>query len=73
MFAVKNSRFRDFLMRIHRDERGSVSLETILIVGAIALPILIFVIKFGWPTIREYFFSGMQSLDSETNRVIQGS
>ena len=35
--------------RIHQDEEGSVSLETVLIIGAIALPILIFLIKVGWP------------------------
>lgn len=33
------------LKQMHRDERGAVSLETVLIVGAIALPILIFVLK----------------------------
>lgn len=40
---------------IHRDEAGSVSLETVLIVGAIALPVLIFLVKFGWPAIKGYF------------------
>ncbi len=30
---------RRFLARIHNDEKGGVSLETILIIGAIALPI----------------------------------
>ena len=33
------------LSRVHRDERGAVSLETILIVAAIALPILIFILS----------------------------
>lgn len=28
------------IQRLHRDERGAVSLETILIIGAIALPIM---------------------------------
>ena len=37
------------LARIHRDERGGVSIETILIIAAIALPILIFLIRVGWP------------------------
>ena len=37
------------LRKIHRDEDGAVSLETVLIIGAIAMPILIFLIKVAWP------------------------
>ena len=61
------------LKRVHNDERGSVSLETILIIGAIALPILIFIIKWGWPRIRDYFFKGMDDLEGNTDDVIQGN
>ncbi len=61
------------LKRVHNDERGSVSLETILIIGAIALPILIFIIKFGWPRIRDYFIKGIEDLEGETDDVIQGN
>ncbi len=64
--------FRTLLRRIHRDERGAVSLETILIIGAIALPILIFILKFGWPKIRNYFNSGMKDLETESGRVKDG-
>ena len=49
--------------RVHRDERGAVSLETILIIGAIALPILIFLIKVGWPRIKNYFYDGIENLE----------
>ena len=48
---------------VHDDERGGVSLETVLIIAAVALPILIFVIKYGWPRIREFFETGMQDLE----------
>lgn len=58
------------LKRIHNDNRGAVSLETILIIAAIALPILIFLLKFAWPRIREYFFRGMENLESESDEVI---
>jgi hypothetical protein len=64
--------FRRLLARVHRDERGAVSLETILIIGAIALPILIFIIKFGWPRIRNYFFSGMTNLEQQSDKTING-
>ena len=64
------SPFRQLLRRVHRDERGAVSLETILIIGAIALPILIFLLKFGWPRIRDYFFKGMDQIESESDGVI---
>ena len=49
--------------RIHADERGAVSIETILIIAAIALPVLIFIIKFGWPRIRKFFNEGMDELE----------
>jgi len=62
-----------FLQRLHRDQRGAVSLETILIIGAIALPILIFIIKFGWPRIREYFFNGLENIEEETKKVTDGN
>ncbi len=47
--------FRDLLRRVHRDEEGAVSLETILIIGAIAIPVLIFILRVGWPRIRVFF------------------
>ncbi len=56
----------DLLVRIHRDEEGGPSIETVLILGAIALPILIFLIKFGWPRIKEYFEKGLDDLESGT-------
>jgi hypothetical protein len=64
--------FRRLLAKVHRDERGAVSLETILIIGAIALPILIFIIKFGWPRIRNYFYKGMGDLESNSDKVTNG-
>ncbi len=51
------------LKRVHNDERGAVSLETILIIGAIALPILIFLIKVGWPRVKDYFNQGLEDLE----------
>ena len=60
---------RRLLGRVHRDERGAVSLETILIIGAIALPILIFLLKYGWPRIRDYFFEGLRDLEQESDNV----
>jgi len=59
--------------RIHHDQRGAVSLETILIVAAIAIPILIFLLKFGWPKIRDYFNKGLENLETEGDNVQSGS
>lgn len=61
------------LKRIHRNERGAVSIETILIIAAIALPILIFVIKFGWPRIRAFFDKGMDDLEDGAGGAARGS
>ena len=59
-------------VRLHRDQRGAVSLETILIVAAIALPILIFVLKFGWPKVRDYFNGNLGKLQEESTDVTSG-
>ena len=53
----------DILRKVHRDERGAVSFETILIIAAIALPILIFIIKIGWPRIKNLWNTGMTDLE----------
>jgi hypothetical protein len=60
---MKRQSICDLLQEVHEDERGALSLETILIIGAIALPILIFLIKFGWPQIRAFFNRGLQDLE----------
>jgi hypothetical protein len=54
----------DLLRKVHANEKGTVSLETILIIGAIALPVLIFLILKGWPMIKEYFNKGLTDLES---------
>jgi Flp pilus assembly pilin Flp len=60
------------LKRIHRDDRGAVSIETILIIAAIAIPILIFILKFGWPKIRDFFNDGMDDLGGSRDDLING-
>jgi Flp pilus assembly pilin Flp len=61
------------LKRIHRDERGGVSIETVLIIAAIALPILIFLIKVGWPRMQAFFNTGMDSLEQGAGTTNTGS
>ena len=68
---MKRSSLMGLLRRVHGDEKGSVSLETVLVLCAIAIPVLIVMIKWGWPMIKSYFQSGMQDLQSETNTAIQ--
>ncbi len=58
-----NVPFWNLLKKVHRDEMGSVSIEMVLIIAAIALPILIFVIRFGWPRIQRMFDKGMRELE----------
>jgi hypothetical protein len=61
---MKKSSLWNLLGKIHEDETGSVSLETILIVGAIALPILIFLLLKAWPTIKSYFNQNLEDLQN---------
>ena len=64
---------RKLFQRLHRDERGVVSLETVLIIAAIALPVLIIIIKFGWPRIKGYFDEGLNQLEREPDDAVQGN
>lgn len=61
------------LRKVHNDEQGAVSLETILIIGAIAIPILIFLIRFGWPRIRDFFLQGLQDLEQGASDATGGT
>ena len=65
----RDSKFRTMLARLHGDERGGVTIETVLIIAAIALPILIFILKVGWPMARQFFMQGMNDLSNEANNV----
>ncbi|MDB5386390.1 MAG: hypothetical protein JWM11_2036 [Planctomycetaceae bacterium] len=64
---------REFWYRLHNDQEGAVSLETILIIGAIAMPILIFLLKYGWPKIRDYFNNSLNTLNSTSSNVINNT
>ncbi len=64
---------KQLFKKIHNDERGVVSLETVLIIAAVALPVLIIIIKFGWPRIKEYFDKGMDDMERESDNAIQGN
>ena len=59
---VANASWQRLLWRVHHDEEGAVSLETVLIIGAIALPVLIFLLTVGWPMVKTFFTQGMQQL-----------
>lgn len=63
--------FRSLLKQIHEDQRGAVSLETILIIGVIAIPILIFLLRVGWPRIKGYFNQGLEELEAERSSAVQ--
>ena len=68
-FPKRFPRLGRLFRRLHRDERGALTLETVLIIAAIALPVLIVIIKYGWPAIRNYFDRGLQSLEQNTDDV----
>ena len=59
------------LQEVHEDEQGTVSLETVLIIGAIALPVLFVLLKYGWPKIKDYFKTGVQDLQTESDSTKQ--
>ena len=68
---MKNPSLWSLLRKVHRSEDGAVSLETILIIGAIALPILIFLIRVGWPRVKAYFSQGLEDLEAGAEQAQQ--
>ena len=70
---MKKPSLVSLLGKVHEDEHGAVSLETILIIGAIALPVLIFLIKFGWPRIKGLFDQGMTDLEGGVEDAAGGA
>jgi Flp pilus assembly pilin Flp len=59
---MKNNFLLKLLRKIHEDEEGTVSLETVLIIGAIALVILAFLLISAWPKIKTYFNQNLEDL-----------
>lgn len=66
---MKKPSMLSLLREVDTDESGTVSLETILIIGAIALPVLIFLLRIGWPRIKGYFVDNMDKLDAEVQNA----
>jgi hypothetical protein len=54
---MKKPSLGSLLRRVHQNEEGTVSLETVLVVCAIALPVLITLYKFVWPKLIEWFWT----------------
>jgi Flp pilus assembly pilin Flp len=63
---MKKTSLWSLLKKVHADEEGSVSLETVLIIGAIALPVIIFLLYVGWPRIKTFFNNEMNKMESGT-------
>ena len=63
------SRVQSRLRQFRGDERGAVTVETILLIGAVAIPVLIFLLRFGWPTMRKSFVDGVSQVHSEADRA----
>ena len=61
------------LKKVHNDERGAISIETILVLAVIAIPILIFILKFGWPKVKEIFEEGLEDLEGASDEVTNPS
>jgi hypothetical protein len=52
------------LKKVHESEEGAVSLETVLVIGAIALPVLILLIWAWNNKIKPYFNKGLTDLEA---------
>ena len=69
MYQPARASLGELFKRVHQDERGVVSLETILVVAAIAIPVILFIYKIGWPKISKIFTDGLEGLGVEADRI----
>jgi hypothetical protein len=67
MIMKSQSSLAGIFKKLHRDQQGAVSFETILIIAAIALPILIFLLRVGWPRIKALWTKGMSDIEGAQN------
>jgi len=65
------SKLRNWLRGVHAEERGAVTIETIMLIGAVAVPVLIFLLRFGWPTMRKAFVDGVSQVHVEADRAAE--
>lgn len=54
---------------VRRDEQGALSLEAVLLIGAIAIPVLIGFMKWGYPRVKSYFLDGVNDLEVQTDTI----
>ncbi len=65
----KKASLLGLLKKIHRDEGGALTIETVLIIAAIAIPVLIFILTVVWPRVKNFFNEGMNDLDGAVDDV----
>jgi Flp pilus assembly pilin Flp len=58
-------RMKEFLLRLHRDERGAMAVEKVLLLALIALPIVIILFAFR-KTIIGWFQNKAGTLDGDS-------
>ena len=60
------SRLKRELLALHRDEKGADMIEYVLIIAAVALPVLGIIVWF-WQDIQEWFKGGYEDLKSDVD------
>jgi Flp pilus assembly pilin Flp len=68
---MKHNSLMKLLRKIHEDENGTVSLETVLIFGAIAMVIVAFLYKVGWPWVKQLFTQGQDDITNSRDAATQ--
>lgn len=58
--------------RFSPSRRGAVTIENVLLLAAVALPIIIFSLKIAWPQIRGTTTSNLTKTFTESDKVADG-
>ena len=63
---MKKPSLWSLLKQVHENEEGAVSLETVLVIGAIALPVLLLLIWAWNNKIKPFFLKGEENLEAQS-------
>ena len=71
MFAPLGRAFGDALSRFRDDETGTVSIETLLVIGLVSLPVILFVLSFA-NGVQQWMIKQTPKITDEADNLLKG-
>ena len=71
MFSKLRTTFGDALSRFRDDETGTVSIETLLVIGLVSLPVILFVLSFA-NGVQQWMIKQTPKITDEADNLLKG-